>query len=143
MGGKGGGREWEGKGASRTYLDGTADCDADGEIHLVLTGHRNGSDVFGGVTNYRENDEPNKSFAKAGVTRYDGINSRDHELLTDCEKTSRHKQENDSCCARNVLFFFVVVFPAGCNGKTGDMSRLDPHSCGHRRRVSLVQTIRQ
>ena len=44
-------------------LQTAADCDTDGEIHLVLVRNHDGCDVFCGVAHDRDEDETNERFA--------------------------------------------------------------------------------
>ncbi len=59
-----------GKGAGRedsTDLNAAAYSDSDSEVHLILTGHRNGRDVFGSISDNGKDDQTDEGFAHAAV----------------------------------------------------------------------------
>ena len=90
-------------------LDGAADRNTDGQVHLVLVGDDHGRNVLGGVTNDGQEDETDEGLADA--RRFDdGIYAIDEVLGADGDQ-DRNQNQGDGCCdgAEDLSVFALLI----------------------------------
>src|SRR3954471_9976380 len=81
--------EWEYEGEEYTNLDRRANSNANSQIHLILTRHRNSGNMLRRIPDNGQDNESDKGLAQRCIRFLNNrIDRADHKLRTSCYQTS-------------------------------------------------------